>query len=79
MRDYNIVVCSVLLLFTPVKTAVLVGLSAMILFEAVFYSIPMLIADGRSKFTEEVLPDALRLMSSNVKSGLTPDKGYPIV
>lgn len=32
------------------------------------------IADGRANFAEEVLPDFLQLMASNIRAGLTPDK-----
>ncbi len=34
----------------------------------------MLVAEKRGKWVEEVLPDALQLMASNIRSGLTPDK-----
>ncbi len=32
------------------------------------------IADRKGKFAEEVLPDVLQLIASNIRSGLTPDK-----
>jgi len=53
-----------------------IGLSffGFIVFEAVMHVIPIMISDSRVKFTDEVLPDALRLISSNIRSGLTPDK-----
>ncbi len=34
----------------------------------------VLIGDRRGNFAESVLPDALQLMSANIRSGLTPDK-----
>ncbi|MEM5811725.1 MAG: type II secretion system F family protein [Candidatus Aenigmatarchaeota archaeon] len=33
-----------------------------------------LIADKKARFSEEVLPDLLLLMASNIRAGLTPDK-----
>ncbi|MCD6371419.1 MAG: type II secretion system F family protein [Candidatus Aenigmarchaeota archaeon] len=32
------------------------------------------IADRKAKFAEEVLPDVLQLIASNIRSGITPDK-----
>lgn len=45
-----------------------------IIFELAVYAMIMLRADSISKFVEKVLPDALHLMSSNLKAGLTIDK-----
>lgn len=39
-----------------------------------FDLVVVLIGDKRGSFVESVLPDALQLMSSNIRSGLTPDK-----
>lgn len=64
----------ILLFVTTRMIAILVGLSVFIIFEIVFHSIILLASDSRAKFTDEVLPDALRLMASNIKSGLTPDR-----
>ena len=38
------------------------------------YSTIMLTADSRGKFVESILPDVLKLMSSNLKAGLTIDR-----
>jgi len=40
----------------------------------VFNMIIVLIGEKRGSFAESVLPDALQLMSANIRSGLTPDK-----
>ena len=54
--------------------SMIIGISAFLCFEAILHIIPLMIADKRANFTDEVLPDALRLISSNIRSGLTPDK-----
>lgn len=46
----------------------------MIITHVLAFSLMMLRADARGKAVEEVLPDALQLMSSNLKAGLTTDK-----
>jgi len=46
------------------------------LVEVVFYVWIILSADSKAKFVEEVLPDALQLMSSNIRAGLTTDKAF---
>jgi len=45
-------------------------------FEAFMHALPVVIADNRAKFTDEILPDALNLISSNIRSGLTPDQAF---
>jgi len=42
--------------------------------EIVFYFMIMLSIDSKAKFVESVLPDALQLMSSNIRGGLTTDR-----
>lgn len=42
--------------------------------QIVFSSLLIIISDNRKKAAEEVLPDALQLMSANIRSGLTPDR-----
>ena len=39
-----------------------------------FYFAILLSIDSKAKFVESVLPDALQLMSSNIRAGLTTDK-----
>ena len=43
-------------------------------FEVAVHGILIFIADGRANFVEEILPDALQIISANLRSGLTPDK-----
>jgi len=50
------------------------GLMVFIVFEVFMHSIPLFVSDRIAKFTDEILPDALRLISANIRSGLTPDK-----
>lgn len=42
--------------------------------EFAVYLVLQFITDGKAKFVENVLPDALQLMSSNIRAGLTTDK-----
>ncbi|MFZ2456617.1 MAG: type II secretion system F family protein [Candidatus Altiarchaeia archaeon] len=42
--------------------------------EAVFYLWILFSVDSKAKFAESVLPDALQLMSSNIRAGLTTDR-----
>lgn len=42
--------------------------------EAVFYLWILFSVDAKAKFAENVLPDALQLMSSNIRAGLTTDR-----
>ena len=51
---------------------VFVGL--FILFETAVYFSLLLKADKKAKFVEEILPDVLQLMSSNLRAGLTTDR-----
>jgi len=47
---------------------------SLVVFELFIYIWLSLSADSKAKFVEEVLPDALQLMSSNIRAGLTTDK-----
>lgn len=40
----------------------------------VMHAILLMIADSRANFVEMILPDALQIISANLRSGLTPDK-----
>ena len=42
--------------------------------EVVVYLLMLLRADAKARFIESILPDALRLMASNLRAGLTVDK-----
>jgi len=43
-------------------------------FEVLFYMWLLLKADKKSKFVENILPDVLQLMSSNLRAGMTTDR-----
>lgn len=47
---------------------------AFIIIELVFYFWIVFSMDSKAKFVESVLPDALQLMSSNIRAGLTTDR-----
>jgi flagellar protein FlaJ len=49
-------------------------LGVFIVFEITAHYVIVLIGDKWARITEEILPDALKLMASNIRSGLTPDK-----
>jgi len=48
-------------------------LAVFLVIEAGFYLWILLSIDGKAKFAESALPDALQLMSSNIRAGLTTD------
>lgn len=56
------------------NTAILVFVFAFVLIEIIGYLLLILKADAKGKFIEEILPDALLLMSMNIKSGMTTDR-----
>lgn len=45
-----------------------------VLFEIIMHSILIIKSDNRTKFVEDIIPDFLRLLSSNIRSGFTIDK-----
>lgn len=45
-----------------------------ITFEVFMHAILIVVSDSRAKVVEEILPDVLRLLSANLRSGLTIDK-----
>jgi flagellar protein FlaJ len=62
-------------------TSIFVSISPFILFMGYFavvqvmvYFFLLLKADARGKFVEEILPDVLQLMASNLRAGFTTDK-----
>ncbi|MHA1867362.1 MAG: type II secretion system F family protein [Candidatus Heimdallarchaeaceae archaeon] len=50
------------------------ALSLFIIFFVSMNAVLVVVSDNRTKFVDEILPDALRLIASNLKSGLTPDR-----
>jgi archaellum biogenesis protein FlaJ (TadC family) len=62
----------------PPLNAFFAGFAAFILFHIVAYVYLRLAAQSRAAKVEEILPDFLSLMASNIRSGLTPDKALII-
>ena len=52
----------------------LVFTAALALYAAAIFIMLQLSADSKAKFVESILPDALQLMASNIRAGLTTDK-----
>ena len=61
-------------LFFGVYTAIGIALTSFIGFQGLMYVILALVMDSRTKQIEEVLADALQLMSANVRAGMTLDR-----
>lgn len=59
--------------FDNMRSAIF-GLAGVAVFQFISISSIISAIDRRAKKTEEILPDALILMSSNIKSGLTPER-----
>lgn len=60
--------------FSAEQFALISGLSSFLLFEVFMHAVLLVISDKIANFTDEILPDALRLISANIRSGLTPDQ-----
>lgn len=58
----------------PSQFLIPILISVFVSFEILMHGILIIISDNRTKVVEEILPDALRLVSANIKSGLTIDK-----
>jgi len=50
------------------------GLVSFAIFEAFMHALLIVVSDKIANFTDDILPDALRLISANIRSGFTPDK-----
>ncbi len=59
---------------TSVEIMFFVWAAAFVAIEVVMHTSLLLIADSRASFVELILPDALQIISANLRSGLTPDK-----
>ncbi len=57
-----------------VQVLVLAWIIVFLLFEILGHLMLVFIADNRANFVEQILPDALQIISANMRSGLTPDK-----
>jgi pilus assembly protein TadC len=53
--------------------ALIVALISMLIFESMFFLFLYITADNRAKKIEEVLPDALFMISANVRAGMTTE------
>ena len=76
---YGIILGLITLLFVNLTQLglllkIIAPLGVFFVFEVIFHYVIVMVGDKRAKITEEILPDALKLMSSNIRSGLTPDK-----
>jgi len=73
-------ICAAILMFLLCNNqfgqeiAILFALAAFALVQVSFYSWLILSADSKANFVDSILPDALRLISSNLRSGLTIDR-----
>jgi len=63
-----------LLGLTPGQLMIALGLVSFGVFEAFMHSLLVIISDRIANFTDDILPDALRLISANIRSGFTPDR-----
>ena len=63
-----------LLGLTTGQLMIVLGLASFFVFEAFMHSLLIIISDRIANFTDDILPDALRLISANIRSGFTPDR-----
>ncbi|MCX8178820.1 MAG: type II secretion system F family protein [Candidatus Aenigmarchaeota archaeon] len=56
------------------KTSLTASIAIFIVFEFFMHGILVFVSENRANFADEILPDVLNLLSSNIRSGLTPDK-----
>jgi len=59
---------------TTGKLMIVFGLASFVAFEAFMHAVLIVVSDKIADFTDDILPDALRLISANIRSGFTPDK-----
>jgi len=63
-----------LIFATTVETMFMVWAGGFLVFALVVHLALMMIADSRAGLVESILPDALQIISANMRSGLTPDR-----
>jgi len=63
-----------LLGLTTGQLMIVFGLISFFVFEAFMHSLLIVVSDKIANFTDDILPDALRLISANIRSGFTPDR-----
>ncbi len=76
---YGLILSSIVFLILiflkfPFKILLPSFITTFFIFQIVMHSILIVTSDRIAKFTNKILPDALRLISANIRSGLTPDK-----
>jgi hypothetical protein len=59
---------------TTGKLMILFGLASFLAFEAFMHAMLIVVSSRIADFVDDILPDALRLVSANIRSGFTPDK-----
>lgn len=69
----SIVLALLLLIFVDINFFLLL-LGFFILSQGAVYAWLVLLADSKARFVEELLPDALQLMASNLRAGLSVDR-----
>lgn len=67
---------SIFLLKYNVFYSILGAIGFVLIYDNLLNSILLLIADQRAKYIENVLPDALLLMASNLRSGVSPEEAF---
>jgi archaeal flagellar protein FlaJ len=60
--------------FVPINWFAIVFVLSYLLSHVIAYTMLVLKADGKGRFVENILPDALLLMAMNIKSGMTTDR-----
>lgn len=74
MLSASLSIALALALLPDAPMGVAAGIAAFITIHVAIYSHLALSANGRAAKVEEVLPDFLSLVASNIRAGLTPDK-----
>ena len=77
LYSISLIYAGVLLVLTriiPTQYALAFPFSLFLIFILFMHTILILAADNRTKLVEELLPDVLRLVAANLRSGLTIDK-----
>ena len=77
----NTIITAIASLFLALFTLIFFSLNFFLLYicwyallQGIVYAWLVLTADSRARFVEELLPDALQLMASNLRAGLTVDR-----
>ena len=70
----GVIIFLVSFLFLELQLAVGLGIISFIAFQTLLYVLLTMVMDSRTRQIEEVLADALQLMSANVRAGMTLDR-----